>query len=145
MTNLISMKVDALIKGDEITRARANDKANTNQATRTVDVPDWGKVDQSPGGVANVTFSFDGRYVLTAIRVEDQPADGAAPKVVWNLLGKSPPTSTLLYGRDPQGMKAATPSAKAEPLVAGVPYRLIVEAGRRRGTNSFKTMPFVVR
>lgn len=143
MTNVMTMKGDAPVKNNVVVRTSM--AAGTNQAKRVVDVPDWGKVDQSPGGVANVTFSLDSRYTLTALRVEDQPADGSAPKVVWGLTGKSLPTSTLLYGRDPQGMKPLTPGAKAEPLVAGVPYRLIVEAGRRRGTNNFKTTPIMAR
>ncbi|MBI3415685.1 MAG: hypothetical protein HY043_10280 [Verrucomicrobia bacterium] len=116
----------------------------TNQPQR-VQLSDWGQIDQAPGGVANVTFSLDGNYILTSLRVQDVPADGSPPKILWQLAGKSLPLSFLLYGRDPQGMKPTTPDAKAEPLSAGVPYRLIVEAGRRHGTNDFKTTPAAAR
>lgn len=102
--------------------------------------PEKGAIDQAPGGVANVTFSLDNWYQLTRVRVEDVPADGTAPNVAWQLVGKSLPLNSLLYGRNPEGMKPLLAEAKAEPLKAGVPYRLIVEAGRRRGTNDFKTV-----
>jgi hypothetical protein len=137
MTNLPTAKGDIMI-------VRTNLIVRTNEAQR-VRLPDWGEIDQAPGGVANVTFSFDGAYRLTALRVQDVPADGSPPRVVWQLAGKSLLTSSLLYGRDPQGMKPVLPGTKAEVLTAGVPYRLIIEAGRRRGTNSFTTIPSPAR
>jgi hypothetical protein len=82
---------------------------------------------------------MDGTYQLTKLRVEDMPADGSAPKVFWRLAGKSVPTTVFLYGRDPEGLKPLVQGATAEPLSPGVPYRLIVEAGRRKGTNCFTT------
>ena len=136
LTNLPTAKGDMLVRTNLIVR--------TNEAER-VRLPDWGAIDQAPGGVANVTFSFDGAYTLTALRVQDVPADGSPPRVVWQLAGKSLRTSSLLYGRDPQGMKPVLPGTKAEALTAGVPYRLIIEAGRRRGTNSFTTIPSPAR
>ena len=144
-TNASPMKVEAPAKSDMAVLTNTVVKGATNPARRVIDLPDWGKVEQAPGGVANVTFSLDSRYTLTALRVVDVPADGSAPKVAWSLIGKSLPTSTLLYGRDPLGMKPMTPGAKAELLVANVPYRLVIEAGRRRGTNFFKTTPIVAR
>ena len=135
-TNLLTAKIDMIV--------RTNLIAHTNEAQR-VRLPDWGEIDQAPGGAANVTFSLDGAYRLTALRVQDVPADGSPPRVVWQLAGKSQRTSSLLYGRDPQGMKPVLPGTKAEALTAGVPYRLIIEAGRRRGTNSFTTIPSPAR
>lgn len=108
---------------------------------RRARLPEWGEIGDAPGGVANVTFTLDGPYQLTALRVQDVPADGSAPKTLWELVGNSVPTSSLLYGRVPRGMKPSKPEAVAVPLDAGAPYRLIVEAGRRRGTNSFTTRP----
>jgi hypothetical protein len=136
LTNLPTAKGDMLVRTNLIVR--------TNEAER-VRLPDWGAIDQAPSGVANVTFSFDGAYTLTALRVQDVPADGSPPRVVWQLAGKSLRTSSLLYGRDPQGMKPVLPGTKAEALTAGVPYRLIIEAGRRRGTNNFTTTPSPAR
>jgi hypothetical protein len=103
--------------------------------------PAKGKFDPAPGGMANVPFSLDGWYRLTYIRVEDLPADGSAPKVLWEVKGKSLPLDSLLYGRNPEGMKQLVPpEGEVEPLVAGAPYRLFVAAGRRRGTNDFTTV-----
>jgi len=101
--------------------------------------PENGAIDPAPGGAANVTFSLDSVYQLTRVRVEDLPADGTPPRVVWEIAGKSQPTRSLLYGRIPAGMKPLGTATNAEPLIAGAPYRLILEAGRRRGTNRFTT------
>ena len=98
---------------------------------------------ESAGDGAYVTFSLDDAYQLTHLQVEDVPADGSAPKTVWLLKGKSMPVRALMYGRDPEGMIPVLAGQKAEPLKAGVPYRLIIEAGRRRGTNNFTTVPRV--
>lgn len=102
--------------------------------------PDKGSFDDAPGGAARVTFALDDWYQLTRIKVEDVPADGTAPNVIWNLVGKSLPLNSLLYGHDPTGMKPILEGLKPEALKPGVPYQLIVEAGRRRGTNYFKTV-----
>ena len=96
-------------------------------------------IDPAPGGAANVTFSLDQRYRLTRIRVEDIPADGSTPKVMWEVAGKSDPTHGFLYGRPPEGMQPTGVSTNAELLTPGAPYRLLIEAGRRKGTNAFTT------
>jgi hypothetical protein len=101
--------------------------------------PDNGSIDQAPNGVANVTFSLDGWYRITRVRVEDVPADGSVPNVLWQLAGKSVPMNSLLYGREPEGLKPLVNGSTPEPLKPGVPYRLILESGRRRGTNDFRT------
>jgi hypothetical protein len=102
--------------------------------------PEKGRLDPAPGGVANVTFSLDGWYHLTSIRVEDVPADGSKPQVLWQLVGKSRLVNSLLYGHDPEGMRPLLQGANLEPLQAGVPYRLIIHSGRRSGTNNFRTV-----
>ena len=112
--------VEAIFLGSNLLR-RPNVPLGTNRLGRTnlvvrtnrparASSPVGGLTYAAPGGVANVTFSMDGSYQLTKLRVEDVPADGSAPKVVWRLAGKSVPTSVFLYGRDPEGMK---------PLVLG--------------------------
>ena len=117
---------------------RTNIVARTNKVARAASAVS-GLSYVAPGGVANVTFSMDSTYELTKLRVEDVPADGSAPKILWRLAGKSVPTTVFLYGRDPEGLKPLVLGTTAEPLKPGVPYRLIVEAGRRRGTNNFTT------
>src|SRR5579862_5667685 len=47
------------------------------QAAPPVNKPGIGKIEQAPGGVANVTFTLDAWYKLTRVRVEDVPADGS--------------------------------------------------------------------
>ena len=116
-----------------------NPRVKPGEEVERVGLPETGKIDQAPGGVANVTFSLDAWYQLTRIRVEDLPVDGTPPNVVWHLVGKSLPLNSLLYGRAPEGMKPLVQGANPEPLKPEVPYRLIVEAGRRRGTNGFRT------
>lgn len=139
-TNLVALKNDLLKLANAVKGTNLIVKTNPPPPqVQRVQISDWGQIEQAPSGVANVTFSLDTYYTLTALRVQDVPADGSAPKVIWQLAGKSLPLNVLLYGRDPQGMKPVTPGAKAEPLSAGVPYRLIIEAGRRRGTNDFRT------
>src|SRR5690242_10628736 len=49
MTNLPNAKGDVMV-------VRTNLIVQTNEAQR-VRLPDWGEIDQAPGGVANVTFS----------------------------------------------------------------------------------------
>ncbi len=91
------------------------------------------------GATANVTFSLDDYYALTSVHVEDVPADGSNPTIMWHLKGKSQPVKAFIYGKDLEGMAPIAKGVSAEPLIAGVPYRLILQAGRRRGTNEFTT------
>jgi hypothetical protein len=109
-------------------------------ATQSAALPDKEAVDPTPPGVGHVTFSLDAWYRLTRIRVEDIPADGSEPKVLWNVKGKSQPVNSLLYGIVPPGLSPILAELTAEPLQPGVPYRIVLEAGRRRGTNSFMTV-----
>jgi len=97
-------------------------------------------LEQAPGGVANVSFALDGWYQLTRVWVEDVPSDGSKSHVAWSLVGKSIPVNWLIYGHQPEGMRPILPGSPAENLQAGVPYRLILQAGRRRGTNDFRTI-----
>lgn len=126
--------------GTPIVQVRTNAMDPTTQARR-VRLPDWGEIDQGPGGAANVTFGLDDAYALTSLRVEDVPADGSQPKILWELTGRSAPTRSLLYGRVPPGMKPTHPETGAQPLTPGAPYRLVIRAGRRQGTHSFRTAP----
>lgn len=136
-TNAATGKVESLVLTNAV---GAVDKG------RRARLPQWGEIGDAPGGVANVTFTLDAPYQLTALRVQDVPADGSAPRVIWDLVGRSVPMSSLLYGRVPQGMRFAKPGeTNAAPLNPGAPYILILEAGRRRGTNAFTTRPAAVQ
>lgn len=94
-----------------------------------------------PGsGVARVTFSLDGRYRLTSVRVFALNAQGEPAKKVWDLTGKSRELNSLMYGLNPAGMGPAEGAeAAASPLEAGLGYLLEIRAGRRAGSHRFKT------
>lgn len=93
-----------------------------------------------PGGVARVTFSLDGRYRLTSVRVFVLNTQGEPAKKVWDLTGKSRELNSLMYGMNPAGMSPAEGAeASAAPLEAGLGYLLEIRAGRRTGTHRFKT------
>jgi hypothetical protein len=92
-----------------------------------------------PAGVARVTFSLDGRYRLTSIRVFALNAQGEPGKKVWDLTGKSRELNSLMYGMNPAGMSPADGAESAAPLEAGLGYLLEIRAGRRTGSHRFKT------
>lgn len=126
--------------GEVVTVLHTN-AASANEKARRARLPEWGEIGEAPGNVANVTFTLDAPYELTRLMVQDVPTDGSLPRVLWDLVGRSVPTSSLLYGRMPKGMKPATPESELVPLTPGVPYRLVVEAGRRKGVHAFTTRP----
>jgi hypothetical protein len=92
------------------------------------------------GGVARVTFSLDGRYRLTSVRVFALDAQGEPAKKVWDLTGKSRELNSLMYGMNPAGMAPAEGAEAAAPLEANLSYLLEIRAGRRRGSHRFKTL-----
>jgi hypothetical protein len=92
------------------------------------------------GGVARVTFSLDGRYRLTSVRVFALDAQGEPAKKVWDLTGKSRELNSLMYGMNPAGMAPAEGAEAAAPLEANLSYLLEIRAGRRSGSHRFKTL-----
>ncbi|MDQ6630412.1 MAG: hypothetical protein M3Y82_01480 [Verrucomicrobiota bacterium] len=97
---------------------------------------------QSNSSSPQVSFSFDGKYKLTALKVvpaaEFETNKYAHP--IWNLFAEtnSVPTKGIIYGFSVAGMKPARPRGKAEPLQPNVKYRLLVEAGARKGETDFQ-------
>jgi hypothetical protein len=90
--------------------------------------------------VARVTFSLDGRYRLTSVRVFALNAQGEPSKKVWDLTGKSRELNSLMYGMNPAGMTPAEGTDAAAPLEAELAYILEIRAGRRTGSHRFKTL-----
>jgi hypothetical protein len=86
-------------------------------------------------------FILDREVALTAVRVvaardlESNPSAHA----VWDLVSdsNSVPVKDLVYGMNIRGLRPATPQAKAEPLETGVKYRLLLQAGSRKGQHDF--------
>ena len=96
--------------------------------------------EMEPGSsVARVTFSLDGRYRLTSVRVFALNTQGEPAKKVWDLTGKSRELNSLMYGMNPAGMSPTEGSEAAAPLEAGLTYQLEIHAGRRTGSHRFKT------
>lgn len=101
---------------------------------------------ESAGGVARVTFSLDGRYRLTGVRVFALNAQGEPARKLWDLAGKSRELTSLMYGLNPAGMSPAEGGeGVAAPLEAGITYQLEVQAGRRLGTHRFRTVAVAPR
>lgn len=103
----------------------------------------YGTAEKEFAGVYPVIFNFDAQYTLTSIRVEEAtPAEGQPPKILWHLRSRkgSNPVKAVLYGRDLENMDPV-PGSPNPPatLQSGKPYRMIVEAGRRRGETTFST------
>src|SRR5216117_3904938 len=97
--------------------------------------------DQTP--VYPVSFSFDGKYKLTAVKVvaASDLATNKYPTPLWYLISdsNSVPTKALMYGQAPKGMKPAVPRTRPEPLLPDVEYVLMIEAGKTRAQTNFHT------
>jgi hypothetical protein len=94
--------------------------------------------------VAPVSFMLNGTYRLTRIEVvplSSAPTKPAAP--VWELTSRSNsvPVHGFLYGQKLRGMLPEPSVPKAEPLTLQAPYRLMVQAGRAKGTVDFRIAP----
>jgi hypothetical protein len=97
--------------------------------------------------VSPVSFSFDGKYRLTSVKVVAAAdlATNKYPAPLWHLItdSSSAPTRSLVYGLAPKGMKPAVPRAQAQPLEPNVKYVLIVEAGDIKARTNFHTREVV--
>ena len=96
-----------------------------------------------PGAQAYpVTFSLDGKYRLTEIKVVPLHAyktnNLAMPS--WHLISSSnsAPTHGFLYGMRIKGMKPSDLVKEAAPLQPNQEYRIMIAAGKARGEVDFK-------
>src|SRR2546426_4932930 len=102
-------------------------------------------IPRSPGApaVSQVSLAMDGKYRLTRVKVvsaEDYATNKYA-NPLWHLISDSNsiPTKAIVYGLAIKGMKPATPRSRPEPLLPGVPYIMMVEAGKIRAPTNFYT------
>ncbi|HLP75730.1 MAG TPA: hypothetical protein VK327_02350 [Candidatus Paceibacterota bacterium] len=101
-----------------------------------------GRVKPAFKDAGGITFSLHNPYKLTCVRVfvaaELETNKFAHP--VWHLVSKkgSEPADGFAYGFQIPGMTSAVPGAEPDALQPGVDYRLVVEAGSLKGTNTFK-------
>src|SRR5262245_9791290 len=94
-----------------------------------------------------VSFSFDGKYKLTSVKVvsADDLKTNKYANPVWHLISDSNsiPVKAIVYGYQIKGMKSAVPQMRPEPLQPNVPYTLFVEAGKIKGQTNFFTKEIV--
>ena len=98
---------------------------------------------RAEGAVLPVSFTLDGKYRLSSIKVVELSAYLTNKYVtpVWHLISKtnSAPVRGFLYGLPIPGMAPARPDSKPKNLLPNVAYRLFVEAGRAKGNRDFQT------
>ncbi|MFM2295069.1 MAG: hypothetical protein RLZZ350_1482 [Verrucomicrobiota bacterium] len=87
----------------------------------------------------SLTFALGRNFELTSVRVVDAAKFAADPKspALWRLAGKSSPTSGFVYGADIVGLQPFVPGMPPPPLVAGVKYRIFVDATKAHGEQEF--------
>ena len=107
-----------------------------------------GRVSAIPQGseqapVYPVSFAFSGKYKLTSLKVvaADDLATNKHPLPLWHLVSdsNSAPTKSIVYGYPVKGMKPSVARMRPEPLLAGVQYVLMLEAGTIRASTNFHT------
>jgi hypothetical protein len=96
---------------------------------------------ESRSAVEPVVFVFDHSLSLTALRVipVHEIKTNKYPHPVWHLVSdsNSVPLVDFAYGMDIEGMRPAVKGATCDPLVPGVAYRLLVEAGALKAEHDF--------
>jgi len=94
-----------------------------------------------------VSFSFDGKYQLTSVKVlaADDLKTNKYANPLWDLTSdsNSAPTKAIVYGYPVKGMKPRVPRTRPEPLQPNVPYIVFVEAGKIKGQTNFFTKEVV--
>ncbi len=89
----------------------------------------------------NINFGMDHEYKLTSVKVvalnELETNKYAHP--LWELTtdSNSAPIQTFSYGHRIHGMRPAIKGATADPLTPNIPYRLLIEAGGKKGHHDF--------
>jgi hypothetical protein len=89
-----------------------------------------------------IYFSFDRRLKLTSLKVVSiqDTETNKYPHPVWALISdsNSVPTKDFMYGVPIRGMRPPVKGATPDPLVPGVKYRLLVEAGAQKAAHDFE-------
>jgi hypothetical protein len=94
-------------------------------------------------GIYPVTFTLDGKYILTSLKVVPVAAleTNKNPLPLWHLIPgtNSLPTKGFMYGVRIPGMVPAVTNARPQRLVPGIKYRLLIQSGRAKGQADFST------
>jgi hypothetical protein len=101
-----------------------------------------------PAEIAEVNpiiFGFGRLLKLTSLKVIPlyEIETNKYPHAIWQLVSDSNsiPTKTFFYGQAIRGMRPAVKGATPDPLEPGVPYRLIIEAGKLKAEHDFVPNP----
>lgn len=90
---------------------------------------------------APVFFLFNKGFKPKSIKVfvVSDAETNKYPHAIWNLVPDSKPVaiSQFIYGDRVSGMRPAVEGVGPEPLVPGVPYRLVVEGGSEKAEHDF--------
>jgi len=93
------------------------------------------------GRFGDANFTLGDAFKLTSIKVVSVSAleSNKYALPMWELKSdsNSAPVKLFSYGKPIRGMKPAIAGARAEPLIAGTPYRIFVEAGSLKAQNDF--------
>lgn len=93
--------------------------------------------------VQPVSFKLDGKYRLTSLKVVRLDAYRTNKFAIpaWHLVSSSnsAPINGFIYGMPIQGMKAAKTNTRPDRLEPNTAYKVLVEAGRARGQDDFRT------
>ena len=92
-----------------------------------------------------VFFAFDRKLKLTSLKVipVSEIETNKYPHPIWDLVAttNSVPIADFAYGMRIPGMRPRVQGATPDPLVPGVNYRLLVEAGGRKAQHDFVPVP----
>ena len=92
-----------------------------------------------------IAFGFDRKLKLTSLKVipVSEIETNKYPHPIWQLVSdsNSVPVSEWAYGMPIRGMRPAVKGARPDPLLPGVKYRLILEAGKVKAEHDFTPVP----
>jgi hypothetical protein len=92
-----------------------------------------------------ISFWFDRKVRLTSLKVIPvwDIETNKFPQPIWNLVSdsNSAPLKEFTYGMRIPGMRPAMKGTLPDPLEPGVPYRLMVEAGKEKVQHDFIPEP----
>jgi hypothetical protein len=90
-----------------------------------------------------VSFSFDGNYRFTEIKVvrADEYASNKFAPPLWHMISdsNSVPIKNFYYGMPVKGMKPSVPRARPEPLSPNEQYLILLDTGDLKGMTNFAT------
>ncbi len=93
------------------------------------------------GAIDPIFFGIDRKLKLTSLKVISvtEAVTNKYPHAYWHLISdsNSVPVREFVYGIPIRGMRPEVKGATADPLEAGVQYRLLVEAGPVKVEHDF--------